>query len=53
VDNDQILIYPSQNQMDNLYVNYEEFDSNAISAGMEKIQRLGKEVKNIFKNDKD
>jgi Kef-type K+ transport system membrane component KefB len=53
VDNDQILIYPSQNQMDNLYVNYEEFDSNAISAGMEKIQRLGKEVKNIFKNDKE
>jgi hypothetical protein len=46
--NDTIFIYPSQKVIENLYGNY-EFDSNPISAGVEKIQKLGKEVKNIFK----
>jgi Kef-type K+ transport system membrane component KefB len=46
--NDAILIYPSQKVLENLYGNY-EFDSNAISMGVEKIQKLGKEVRNIFK----
>jgi hypothetical protein len=49
LDNDSIVIYPSQNTSENLYGNYEDFDSSAISKGVEAIQKIGKEVGNIFK----
>jgi hypothetical protein len=49
-ENDTIIIYPSQKIVDSVFSKYEDFDSNAISLGMEKINQIGKEVKNIFKN---
>jgi hypothetical protein len=51
VNNDTIVIYPSQRTNENLYSKYEDFDSNPISIGMEKLQRLGKEVKSVFKSE--
>jgi Kef-type K+ transport system membrane component KefB len=50
-ENDTIVIYPSQKNSENLYSKYEDFDANPISIGMEKLQRLGKEVKNVFKTE--
>lgn len=47
--NDTILVYPSQNTLDTVFGNYDDFDSTAISKGVEVIQKLGKEVGNIFK----
>ncbi len=49
LENDSILIYPSQNTSENLYGNYDDFDSSAISKGVEAIQKIGKEVGSIFK----
>ena len=49
-ENDTIIIYPSQKIVDSVFSKYEDFDSNAISLGMEKISQIGKEVKNIFKS---
>lgn len=51
-ENDTILIYPSQNQMDNLYGNYEDIDSTPIIKGVEAIQKIGKEVGSIFRKGK-
>lgn len=48
-ENDSILIYPSQNIVDNIYGNYEDFDSSAITKSVEAIQKIGKEVGNMFK----
>lgn len=47
--NDRILIYPSQVVSDNLFNSYEDISSGAISKGVETIQKIGKEVGNIFK----
>ena len=47
--NDQILIYPSQEIEDNLYSGYDDFTTTPISKGVETIQKIGKEVGNIFK----
>ncbi|TXI86329.1 MAG: cation:proton antiporter [Crocinitomicaceae bacterium] len=47
--NDRILIYPSQVIADNIYSTYEDISSTAISKGVETIQKIGKEVGNIFK----
>lgn len=48
-NNDAIIVYPSQNMVENIYGGYEDFDSTAISKGVEAIQKIGKEVGNIFK----
>lgn len=48
-NNDRILIYPSQVIADNIYSTYEDISSSAISKGVETIQKIGKEVGNIFK----
>jgi Kef-type K+ transport system membrane component KefB len=47
-DNDSIFIYPAQFTTDSLG-NYDDVDSTPISKGVEAIQKLGKEVGNIFK----
>ena len=48
-DNDQILIYPSQEIAENLYTGYEDFTTTPISKGVDAIQKIGKEVGSIFK----
>lgn len=47
--NDRILIYPSQEIMENVFSNYEDISADAITKGMETIQKIGKEVGSIFK----
>ena len=49
-DNDRILIYPSQ-LSDNLFNSYDDISTNPITRGMETIQKIGKEVGNIFKGN--
>jgi hypothetical protein len=44
-----IIIYPAQNTVENIYGNYDDFDSKAITKGMEAIQKIGKEVGSMFK----
>jgi Kef-type K+ transport system membrane component KefB len=51
--NDMLLIFPSQQILENVYSNYEGFDATPISKGVEAIQRLGKEVGSIFKKQQD
>jgi Kef-type K+ transport system membrane component KefB len=47
--NDQILIYPSQENDEPIFSGYDDFSSTPISKGVETIQKIGKEVGNIFK----
>ncbi len=47
--NDSILIFPAQNNLENLYSTYDDFDGGAITKGVEAIQKIGKEVGSIFK----
>ena len=51
-ENDQLLIYPSQEIAENLYSGYEDFTTTPISKGVDAIQKIGKEVGSIFKKDK-
>jgi len=48
-ENDFILIYPSQEFNGILFTSYEDFDNSSINKGVEVIQKIGKEVGNIFK----
>ncbi len=48
-DNDQILIYPSQEIDENLYTGYDDFTTTPISKGVDAIQKISKEVGSIFK----
>ena len=50
-ENDVILIYPGQNSLENIYGSYDDFDAAALSKGVEAIQKIGKEVGNIFKKN--
>jgi len=50
-ENDVILIYPGQNLLENIYGSYDDFDAAALSKGVEAIQKIGKEVGNIFKKN--
>jgi Kef-type K+ transport system membrane component KefB len=47
-NNDSIFIYPGL-QLDQLYSNYEDISATPILAGVETIQKIGREVGNIFK----
>jgi Kef-type K+ transport system membrane component KefB len=51
-ENDQILIYPSQEIAENLYSGYEDFTTTPISKSVDAIQKIGKEVGSIFKKEK-
>ncbi len=48
-NNDQILIYPSQEVEENIFSGYEDFTTTPLSKGVETIQKISKEVGNIFK----
>lgn len=48
-NNDKILIYPSQEVSENFFSTYDDISSEAISKGVERIQKIGKEVGSIFK----
>jgi hypothetical protein len=50
-ENDFITVYPSQNSLENIYANYDDFDPSALSKGVEAIQKIGKEVGSIFKKN--
>lgn len=52
-NNDHIFIYPSMEFTENIYSNYEDFSGEAIVKGVETIQKIGKEVGNIFRNKSD
>jgi hypothetical protein len=47
--NDKIIIYPSQEIAENIFSNYEDISADVISKGVETVQKIGKEVGNIFK----
>lgn len=47
--NDKILIYPSQETTENVFSTYDDISAEAISKGVETIQKIGKEVGSIFK----
>lgn len=48
-ENDTILIYPAQNQIENIYGSYDDIDSTPIIKGVEAFHKIGKEVSSIFK----
>jgi Kef-type K+ transport system membrane component KefB len=48
-ENDKIIIYPSQEIAENIFSNYEDISADVISKGVETVQKIGKEVGNIFK----
>lgn len=48
-DYDKILIFPSQEVTENVFSAYEGISSEAITKSVETIQKIGKEVGNIFK----
>ncbi|MGV3630134.1 MAG: cation:proton antiporter [Bacteroidota bacterium] len=48
-NNDKILIYPSQEVTENIFSTYDDISAEAISKGVETIQKIGKEVGSIFK----
>ncbi|MCE3296711.1 MAG: sodium:proton antiporter [Crocinitomicaceae bacterium] len=47
--NDKIVIYPSQEVTENVFSTYDDISAEAISKGVETIQKIGKEVGSIFK----
>ena len=47
-NNDTIFIYPGM-ELDKMNENYNDISSTAINAGVETIQKIGREVGNIFK----
>ena len=47
-NNDTVFIYPGI-ELDKITANYNDISSNAINAGVETIQKIGREVGNIFK----
>ena len=46
--NDTIFIYPGM-ELDSTFANYIDISSTVVNAGVETIQKIGKEVGNIFK----
>jgi Kef-type K+ transport system membrane component KefB len=47
-DNDHILIYPSQEMTENMFSAYEDMSADTLAKGVETIQKIKKEVGNIF-----
>ena len=46
--NDTIFIYPGM-ELDSTFANYSDISSTVVNAGVETMQKIGKEVGNIFK----
>jgi Kef-type K+ transport system membrane component KefB len=49
-DNNKLIIYPQQYTIDNFSENYEDISAEPINRSIEKIQKFGKGIGNIFKN---
>ena len=47
-ENDHILIYPSQELVENFFSTYEDMSADTLAKGVETIQKIKKEVGNIF-----
>ncbi len=50
-NNDVIVVYPSQGKQENVFTNYDDMQSSPLNKGVETMQKIGKEVGNIFKKD--
>lgn len=50
-DCDQIVIYPSQETDETLFIGYEDFDSTPLSKSVDTLQKITKEVGNILKKE--
>jgi len=51
--NSRLVIYPQQFNNENLTESYDDISNEPLNKGIEKIQRLGKGIANIFKKDDD
>ena len=52
-DNSKLLIFPAQFDSDNKFEEYEDISTEPLSKGIETIQKIGKEIGNIFKGPKE
>lgn len=50
---DRIFIYPAQHAVDAIFGAYDDMSAGPLAAGVEKIQRLSKEVGGIFRKNED
>ncbi|HEY8387727.1 MAG TPA: cation:proton antiporter [Parasegetibacter sp.] len=50
-ENTTLLIYPSQHEADYKLSEYDDISTEPLSKGIETIQKIGKGIGNIFKND--
>lgn len=48
-DFDRVFVYPAQQPSDNLFGTYDDINSGPLTAGVETLQRISKEVGGIFK----
>ena len=47
--NDYLLLYPGTNATDPTFSNYDDINTAPLAAGVETIQKIGREVGSIFK----
>jgi len=50
-NNDYLLIYPGAIGNDPAFSNYDDINAAPLVAGVETIQKIGREVSNIFKKN--
>ncbi len=50
-ENNKIVVYPQQFSQNFMSERYEDISSDSLNKGIETIQKLGKEIGNIFKKD--
>ena len=46
---DRVIVYPAQQASDTVFGTYDDMNAGPLAAGVETLQRLGKEVGGIFK----
>ena len=51
--NSKLMIYPSQFDTDHKFDEYEDINPETLNKGIEKIQKIGREIGNIFKVGKE
>lgn len=49
----KLMVYPSQFDTDNKFEEYEDINAETLNKGIEKIQKIGREIGNIFKGGKE
>ncbi|MCU0385539.1 MAG: cation:proton antiporter [Flavihumibacter sp.] len=50
--NSKLMVYPSQFDTDHKFEEYEDINPETLNKGIEKIQKIGREIGNIFKGGK-